>query len=169
MQELLVFSRYEAGAAPEQHDAVDARDRVRRLVARLEPLHPERTLSMDLSGDPPPAMRASERAFDRAVGNVVSNALRYGRSEVRVELEVAGDRLRVAVCDDGPGIPPEDRARVLQPFARLDASRNRGSGGVGLGLAIVARIVATHGGTLRIEDAALGGARVVTEWPLADG
>ncbi len=170
VQELLAFSRYDSGRAPLQRTAVDALDRVTRLLDRLRPLHEGHSLTVVAPEPPCPAVHASARAFDRAVGNLVSNGLRYSTSEVRVEVELRPDTLVVAVSDDGPGIPAEDRARVLQPFARLDASRNRGSGGVGLGLAIVARILSAHGGTLHIEDASeggLGGARVVTEWPLA--
>ena len=70
------------------------------------------------------------------------------------------DAVIVAVDDDGPGIPPTDRARVFERFTRLDEDRNRGDGGAGLGLAIVQSIVRRCGGTVAILDSPLGGARV---------
>jgi signal transduction histidine kinase len=62
-------------------------------------------------------------------------------------------------------VPPEDRSRIFEPFARIDASRNRSSGGAGLGLAIVRRILDVHGGTVEVDASSLGGARFTTRWP----
>ena len=67
--------------------------------------------------------------------------------------------------DDGPGIPPEQREHVFEPFARVDESRDRESGGAGLGLAIVRRIVVGHGGDVRATASPSGGARFVIDWP----
>jgi two-component system sensor histidine kinase RstB len=71
----------------------------------------------------------------------------------------------VAVVDDGAGVPAEARERVFEPFASLDESRSKRLGGVGLGLAIVARVMAWHGGRVSVGDADLGGARFATWWP----
>lgn len=73
--------------------------------------------------------------------------------------------MTLAVEDDGPGVPPDQRRRVFERFVRLDDARARDGGGSGLGLAIVAEVVAAHGGTVRITDAALGGARVEITLP----
>ena len=94
----------------------------------------------------------------RAVDNLIGNAVRYGnRAEISVTL--TSRVLRIAVEDDGPGIPPDRRDEALRPFVRLDASRNQDRGqGAGLGLAIAADIARAHGGELRLGDsAALGG------------
>ena len=102
------------------------------------------------------------RAADlrRALSNLVSNALRYGNS-ARVTVEVMARSLRFSVEDDGPGIAELDRPHALEPFTRLDASRNQDRGsGVGLGLAIVHDIARRHGGTVRLgESPDLGGLR----------
>ena len=100
-------------------------------------------------------------AVERALGNLVSNALRYGSSAV-VSVALLDRALRYTVEDDGPGIPPERRTEALQPFRRLDAARNQDRGsGVGLGLAIVNDIARRHGGTLRLGDSTrMGGLRV---------
>jgi signal transduction histidine kinase len=70
----------------------------------------------------------------------------------------------IHVDDDGAGIPPGERDRVFEPFARLDASRTRASGGFGLGLAIVKQVARWHGGEAFVTDSPLGGARVTIAW-----
>ncbi|MBC6437286.1 MAG: HAMP domain-containing protein [Rhodobacteraceae bacterium] len=107
----------------------------------------------------PVDMRA--QAVQRALGNLVSNALRHG-SRVRVTLQILDHAVRYTVEDDGPGIPPAKRAGALRPFSRLDRARNQDRGsGVGLGLTIASDIAHSHGGTLRLSDSTdLGGLRV---------
>jgi signal transduction histidine kinase len=71
----------------------------------------------------------------------------------------------VAVDDDGPGVPPAQREAVFTPFKRLDGERERRSRGWGLGLAIVRRVAEAHGGRATMQDAPLGGARLLLQWP----
>jgi two-component system osmolarity sensor histidine kinase EnvZ len=101
------------------------------------------------------------KAIQRALMNLVSNALRYGNSAI-LSVHMQDRALKFSVEDDGPGIPAELRGDAVQPFHRLDAARNQDKGsGVGLGLAIANDIARRHGGTLRLGDsAALGGLRV---------
>jgi signal transduction histidine kinase len=103
----------------------------------------------------------------RAVSNLVDNAARYATSEVQITLSSDHDTVRVVIDDDGPGIPPGDRERVFERFARLDHSRARHKGGSGLGLAVVRSIVTRHHGQIRIDDSPLGGARLVAQFPTA--
>ena len=100
-----------------------------------------------------------------AASNLLVNACRYAQRRLSIELAVGERDYTLAVEDDGPGIPEVDREKVFKAFARLDDSRSRGTGGYGLGLAIVARIAALHGGTARVETSPLGGARIVVTWP----
>lgn len=97
-------------------------------------------------------------AMKRAFANVIDNALTYGGA-ARVALRDGGASLLVTVDDDGPGIPEDELDRVFEPFHRLDASRNRRTGGVGLGLAIVRQAVAREGGTVQLSNRAEGGLR----------
>lgn len=101
------------------------------------------------------------QAVRRCLVNLVSNALRYGAA-ARLTVVVSDRAIRFTVEDDGPGIPPEQRAEALKPFARLDEARNQDKGsGVGLGLAIARDIAQRHGGSLTLrESAELGGLRV---------
>lgn len=105
------------------------------------------------------------RLMARAVSNLLQNAQRYAKTRVIVSAALDGDQCRLRVDDDGPGIPAAERERVFEPFARLDPSRERGSGGFGLGLAIVQRIVQWHGGSVSVTEAPCGGARFELRWP----
>ncbi|MEM6956410.1 MAG: ATP-binding protein [Myxococcota bacterium] len=111
-------------------------------------------------------VHADPRLFQRAVENLLRNAVRYGNGRVRIELHDEGDHVRVSVHDNGPGIPQELREKVLAPFFRQEADRGRSTGGVGLGLAIVNRILQRHDGTLTIDASPLGGAKVEMRWPV---
>jgi signal transduction histidine kinase len=108
------------------------------------------------------------RLMELALSNLLANALRYSRSRVSIELARENGMCRLVVEDDGEGIPEAQRAAVFHAFARLDTSRNRETGGFGLGLAIVARIAALHRGRASAgASASLGGARLMIEWPEA--
>lgn len=103
-------------------------------------------------------------ALRRVVANLVDNALHYGGS-ARIGLE-SDDRVVVLTVDDrGPGIPPAERDAVLEPFVRLETSRNRRTGGAGLGLAVARSLVDAHGGTIAIDESPEGGARIIVRLP----
>jgi len=103
-------------------------------------------------------------ALRRALVNVIDNAFKYGR-EVVLELEDRPHSVRLNVLDRGPGIPPSELEKVLYPFYRVEASRNRETGGAGLGLAIAKDIVEGHGGRLEVANRADGGLRVTLSLP----
>ncbi|MFC5993692.1 ATP-binding protein [Pseudonocardia hispaniensis] len=94
----------------------------------------------------------------RVVRNLVDNARRHARSRILVTVTRRGPNAVLEVADDGPGVPVAERARVFERFVRLDEARARADGGAGLGLAIVAEVVAAHGGDVAVEDAPGGGA-----------
>jgi signal transduction histidine kinase len=103
--------------------------------------------------------------FKRAIHNIVSNAVRHAKSKVTVRCDTSSDTILIKICDDGPGIPQHARSIVFEPFTRIDNSRSRHSGGFGLGLAIVDRIVSLHGGKVTIGDNPPRGACITTWWP----
>ena len=92
----------------------------------------------------------------RALGNLVDNAVLYG-GRATLQVDDSGAQLCIHVLDDGPGIPEADLERVFEPFTRLEASRNRATGGTGLGLGIARNIAQLHGGTLTLHNRAEGG------------
>jgi signal transduction histidine kinase len=95
-------------------------------------------------------------AFKRAVTNLIENGIHYGK-DVRVSLAGEPERVVLRVEDNGPGIPEESLANVLEPFVRLDSARSRNTKGLGLGLAIVSRMVEREAGTLNLSNRAEGG------------
>ncbi|MEU9376651.1 HAMP domain-containing sensor histidine kinase [Streptomyces sp. NPDC048255] len=156
------------------------------LLARLDGGPPPRTEPVDLAllaaedlarrREPPVGLRLDARApvpaagdparLERALANLVDNALRHARAQVVVRAEGSGDGWAVLeVTDDGPGIPEADRDRVFERFVRLDADRGRAGGGTGLGLAIAREIARAHGGDVRALPAPAGGARLVLRLP----
>jgi two-component system, OmpR family, sensor histidine kinase RstB len=107
-----------------------------------------------------------QRYIHRALQNLVGNAMKYAKSKVRISCVAQGGMIRVDVEDDGPGIPQDKWESIFAPFARLDSSRTRSSGGYGLGLSIVQRIVFWHGGIVQAHRSnTLGGARFTMIWP----
>ena len=104
-------------------------------------------------------------ALRRVVANLIENALQYGQV-AHVQVQSLGATLELTVDDEGAGIPVDQREALLEPFVRLETSRNRRTGGAGLGLAIVRNLVEAHAGAISIDNAPGGGARFVVRLPL---
>ncbi len=124
-------------------------------------------LPIDCKIDQKPPTYASfePRLMARALGNLLQNARRYAQTQVHVTFTSHHGRYWISVDDDGPGIPEQERKHIFEAFKRLDVSRDRESGGYGLGLAIVQRISQWHGGETTVEPSPFGGARFVISWP----
>ena len=149
-------------------------DEVRRVRATT-------AMAVDAGGVSAGQVDGDADALRRAVRNVVDNAARHAAGHVALTLASsaplppddgtgaepasAAGTVMLAVEDDGPGVPPDQRRRVFERFVRLDDARARDGGGSGLGLAIVAEVVTAHGGTVEITHAALGGARIEITLP----
>jgi signal transduction histidine kinase len=131
---------------------IDVRALVEALQADAEELgHPVRVIGAALS----PFSGKSE-GLKRALQNLLDNAVRYGR-DAEVEIEDQIDALNIVVRDRGPGVPEEHLERVFEPFYRLEASRNPGTGGTGLGLSIARNIAQSMGGELTLRNRDGGG------------
>ncbi len=149
------FLNFVRGASEGTPEPVDPIAMVSKLVEDAERGGRDVTL---LEAEGQGTLELREVAMRRAVDNLISNAVRYGkRADVSVHL--TDKSLRIRVEDDGPGIPEADRAEAQKPFVRLDSARNQDRGaGVGLGLAIATDIARAHGGVLRLgESDRLGG------------
>jgi len=105
-------------------------------------------------------LQGDARLLARAVNNLLGNAAKYAASRIVLSAVRDGATVRITVEDDGPGIPPEARERVFEPFHRLAREQDYAASGYGLGLAITAKAVQLHGGAIAIDDAPLGGARI---------
>ena len=156
---LLLARADESGLRPRFEDVdldeVAEAERLRpagRIVPRIEAAH------VRVVGD--------RGQLAQVVRNLVDNACRHARSTVVVSVRPSSGYAALDVADDGPGVPADQRARVFERFVRLDDARARADGGAGLGLAIVAEVVAAHGGTVDVVGSPLGGALFRVRLPL---
>ena len=131
---------------------------VEEVLADLEPLAQEKTIHLTAQCDAV-TMTGSDILLYRLVYNLVENAIKYNTPGGTVTVGVAQQdkHIRLTVADTGTGIPEELKERVFEPFFRLDKSRSRALGGVGLGLALVREIVNVHGGSISVKDNPDGG------------
>ncbi|MDP9414467.1 MAG: HAMP domain-containing histidine kinase, partial [Pseudomonadota bacterium] len=137
-------------------DSPRQRVAVRPLLAQIIVDMPAASGALALTPGAEASILVVEQAFRRAVENLVRNAIDYAGGG-RIELRRDDEAVVVEVIDKGPGIAAEDRERLLRPFERGEASRNRETGGVGLGLSIVQSFVELHGGSLMLGEAPGGG------------
>lgn len=159
---LLLLSRSDAGTISAARIPVDLDDVIRDAVSSTGPT----TVPVDVSGVEPVQIHGQPSLLEHVVTNLLDNAQRYARSTIDVSLHANEHHAVLTVDDDGPGIPEPLRDDVLQRFFRVDESRERGTGGAGLGLAIVSEIVRVHSGEVDITDSPAGGARVRVLLPL---
>lgn len=133
------------------------------LRAKATPAHAELNYEFvsELSDD---AVICEWYLMERAILNLLHNAQRYAKNAILVTLRKEHERYQIIVDDDGPGIPEHERQRIFQSFIRLTDHTNAQTRGLGLGLAIVSKIMQWHGGRAFAEKAPLGGARMVLEW-----
>ncbi|WP_373317705.1 sensor histidine kinase [Planotetraspora silvatica] len=165
MTDLLTLARAQS-AAPIDRQRVDLAELIRLEVSRHVDRY-ETSVVPVVDGDAGVVVDVDRFQLRRVLAILLDNAYRHARSSIRVQARWDGDAAELSVTDDGRGVAAADRERIFQPFARLDAARDRRNGGAGLGLAIALEIVRTHGGTLDVDDAAAGGARFVVRLPAA--
>ena len=123
--------------------------------------------AVTIAPGPRAVVRGDPRSLRRAIANLIGNALRYG-DRAAVSWRVDDDAVTIAVADEGPGVDPAQAERLFEPFVRGEASRNRATGGTGLGLAMVRSIAARHGGSVRLDNRSDGhGAVARLHLPLA--
>jgi signal transduction histidine kinase len=163
VDDLLELARLDEGRTDATYAAVDIDELVLDDVARRTG-----AIEFDTRAVSGGRVEGSGRQLTQVVRNLLDNAARHANRRVAVGVSTVGDEVVLSVEDDGPGIAPEDRARVFDRFTRLDAARARDAGGSGLGLALVKRIVSIHGGTVQVaETNGHGGARFEVRLPSA--
>ncbi|MDR2787645.1 MAG: two-component sensor histidine kinase [Candidatus Accumulibacter sp.] len=166
----LAYSRFER-EQPEPHlTSVEFATWLTEEVNSLRILSRHIELSIDTSALPPgQCVELDLKSMPYAVTNLLRNAMKYTRKRIVVSAQVVGKNIRVHVDDDGIGIPPSERQRIFTAFTRLDRSRDRTTGGHGLGLAIVRLALEQHGGTAFADESPIGGARFTLSWPMLHG
>lgn len=166
VEELLTLARMDREKPQlslERHDLAPFLEEVLFLARQLDSGR-DCTLHCELAEDfSPPTFDAKYLA--RAITNLLQNGYIHAKNCVALVAEAEGGDLLLHVDDDGPGIEEEHREKIFEPFTRLDSSRSRESGGYGLGLTIVAKIILWHQGTISVTKSPLGGARFTIRLP----
>jgi len=170
IEDLLLLARLDR-QRPLQTGPVDLLALVTDAVGEARIAHPDHPVTLLVPGagqDPPPVVRGDPARLRQVVGNLLGNAFQHTPPGTAVTVSVgaeAGNAV-IEVADEGPGLHPEDAARVFERFYRVDAARNRARGGTGLGLSIVDSIVTAHGGSASVRSAPGEGARFRVTFPL---
>jgi heavy metal sensor kinase len=161
VDDLLLLARADAGHVAAQQTPVGVAEVADELLPGFRTLAGRRGITV--SSDGTAVVRADPRALSRAVANLLDNAIRHAADGGNVALHITQrpDGTAITVTDDGPGVPPEERERMVQRFAQLDRA-HVSSGGTGLGLSIVSAVAAAQHGRLEISDAPSGRGLAVT-------
>ena len=162
VEDLLLLARADERGLALRRGDVDLDDLIAGEVQRLRR---ETSLEIDVELTPTRLVGDADR-LSRVFRNLLENAARHAVSRIEVRAHPDSGLAIASIADDGPGIPAAERDRVFDRFVRLDLDRARTGGGAGLGLAIVAEIVAAHSGTVEVSDRAGGGALMLVQLPL---
>lgn len=162
VEDLLVLARADEHLLRLAAHPVDLDDLVLEEAARLRA---SGAVTVDTTGVAAARVSGDAAALRRVLRNLGDNAVRHAAGVVALSVASRDGTVRLVVEDDGPGIPPADRERVLHRFVRLDEARDRDAGGAGLGLAIVDELVRAHDGAVEVGERNGGGARFVVRLP----
>jgi two-component system, OmpR family, phosphate regulon sensor histidine kinase PhoR len=160
IEDLLVISELESGLLKLDLQPVALRGIADKVLGDFQDRAASRQVTL-INEVPELCVRADPGRLEQVLGNLIDNAIKYGRSEGRVTVGarvVDGGQAEISVQDDGPGIPAEALERVFERFYRVDKARSREQGGTGLGLAIVKHIVQNHGGKIWARNSPNSGA-----------
>jgi signal transduction histidine kinase len=169
VDDLRMLSLADAGQLALVRGPLDLAGLVESVVGRMAPLAETRGVELAAQVERPvPPVDGDADRLAQVLTNLIDNGLRYTPSggHVTVSLKHQGGRLRLAVADDGPGIPAEELPYIFERFWRGDRSRSRHSGGSGIGLAIVRQLVELHGGTVEVESRVGQGSTFVVSLPV---
>ncbi len=166
LEELLSYARFDQNNIQLNPSLVKIMPWISRSMEKLIPLAGDKELRYVVKNIEENETNDFEpRLISRVLDNLVQNALRYAKNKVKVTFKRSDDSYWLIVEDDGEGIPEDQREHIFDAFSRIDASRDRASGGFGLGLAIVDKIVKAHHGNVSIQSSYLGGARFEVRLP----
>ncbi|WP_333497259.1 two-component system sensor histidine kinase RstB [Kluyvera sp. CHPC 1.251] len=165
IEELLTYARLDRPQTELSLTTPDLPQWIATHVEDVQAVNPQREVTVDQIS-PGDYGALDMRLMERVLDNLINNAMRYSQSRIQVSLMLHGSIACLQVDDDGPGIAEGERERVFEPFVRLDPSRDRATGGCGLGLAIVHSIAVAMGGQAHCDISPLGGARFSLTWPI---
>ncbi|WJV60752.1 two-component system sensor histidine kinase RstB [Pectobacteriaceae bacterium C52] len=165
IDELLTYARLDRPQVTLHLEAIALSDWLQKRVQDFQLVHADKKIELDIHQSANFGY-VDLRLMERVLNNLVTNALRFCKNRLRIGLTLDQGLACLQVEDDGPGIAPQDRETIFEPFIRLDSGIENSSGGCGLGLAIVHAIVRAHGGDISVKSSSLGGARFIFRWPV---
>ena len=165
VDELLTYARFDREEPELNIKSQDIVSVCHQVIEKFSLTHQHITITCLNNSEQSILCNFDEEAIKRALDNLIRNACRYAKETIEVNVSIAHNEVNITVDDDGPGVPISARAQLFDPFVRLDQSRDRNSGGIGLGLAMVKKLLALHHGDAQVSDAILGGARFTLHWP----
>lgn len=147
------------------NDRIELAPMIEEIITDLEPIAEKKGIALNYDGNG--TMIGSDTLIYRLIFNLTENAIRYNRANAQVHISVCddGDKISIRVRDNGHGIPEQYRESIFQPFFRIDKSRSRAHGGVGLGLSLVWEIVLLHKGAIKIEESSDNGTVMLVTLP----
>lgn len=163
IENLLMTSRIDNQALPQHPTEIDLEPFIRSVLNEI----PAATRLVSVQVSDPVTIRVDPDHLGRVLINLVQNALKYAQgTPTEITSSIAGERLEIHVIDHGPGISPDLRDKVFEPFTQLEPAATRSRSGTGLGLAIVKGLAESMGGSVRLEDTVDGGATFIVDLPL---
>ena len=149
------------------NDRIELAPMIEEIITDLEPIAEEKGIALNYDGNG--TIIGSDTLIYRLIFNLTENAIRYNRTNAQVHISVCDndnkDKILIRVRDNGHGIPEQYRESIFQPFFRIDKSRSRAHGGVGLGLSLVWEIVLLHKGAIKIEESSDNGTVMLVTLP----
>ncbi|MGD9639038.1 MAG: ATP-binding protein [Alphaproteobacteria bacterium] len=155
----LSFAR---GEGEEKAVKIQVEDIINNVVNKFKKT--EKSFNLDINSSTTMVLR--KNAFERCLTNIIANAVKYGNHNISVATFATKSNFKITIDDDGIGIPKEKYDEVFKAFSRIDNSRNKSTGGVGLGLSIAKDIITSHGGEISLDESPINGLRVLITLPI---
>ncbi|SEL26544.1 two-component system, OmpR family, sensor kinase/two-component system, OmpR family, sensor histidine kinase RstB [Colwellia chukchiensis] len=163
ISEMLIYASFDSDKPKLNFNEESLLDIVEKQVGNYQQFEQKFTITNHV-GD---LLVDTDRHFiSRALNNYISNAIKYGNGEIEISIHQDGEQVEIRVTDNGGGVKDDFKRTIFDAFSRGDVSRNRATGGFGLGLAIVCRIMEWHGGSASVVDSEHGGATFILRWPI---
>ncbi len=167
----LTLSRLDAGAVYAKDDFIDIGELLQSIISNCDFEASEQNKKVEINIKQSWTIEANVELLHRALENIIRNAIRYTDTNTSVEVDLTQQdqtHLKIAIGDQGPGVPEDKISSLFEPFVRLSQARDRDSGGYGLGLAIAKRAIEFHQGQISATNKAEGGLLVEVILPLTD-
>ncbi len=167
VNQLLALSRTDSGEEPLEYEEVDLKDVLAKLVDFYQPLAEEKQITLSFEGQSAGFVKADRMKIQELFSNLLENAIKYTNSSgsITVRLKSDGEKILASVADTGIGIPKSEQSKIFERFYRVDKSRSRDQGGVGLGLSIADAIARAHGSKISVESEAGKGSIFTVAFP----